>query len=108
MAREVILRDDLDGSLEDVETVIISHGRRTVEVDLSQANRDKLAELLAPYFQAGRRTARTTPARSRPSRATAARNRAIREWAARTGLDVPARGPIPAHVVSQYEDEVRQ
>lgn len=108
MAREVILRDDLDGSLENVETVTISHGGRTVEVDLSQANRDQLAELLAPYFRAGRRPTRSTPARRRPSRAATARNQAIREWATQNGVTVPSRGPIPADVVSRYDAEVRQ
>lgn len=109
MAREVILRDDLDGSLEDVETVTISHNGRTVEVDLSSANRARLAELLDPYMRAGRRPSRpASSGRTRPSRKQAERNRAIRAWAASVGLSVPNRGPIPADVAERYDREVGQ
>lgn len=104
MAREVILRDDLDGSLDDVQSVTLTLDGRTVEVDLSAANRTALASLLAPYFTAGR-TPRRAPA-ARRARAGDASKRAeraaIRQWAAGVGIELPARGPIPGDVVAQY------
>lgn len=106
MAREVILRDDLDGSLDDVQSVTLTLDGRAVEVDLSAANRTALADLLAPYFTAGRPARRATSSPARRARSGDAGKRAeraaIRQWATGAGITLPARGPIPGDVVAQY------
>lgn len=107
MAREVILRDDVDGSYDDVQTCLLTWGETSVEVDLSATNRQLIGDVLAPYLSAGRKhrrptnSPRSTP-RSRPSKAEVQERAAIRAWAAAAGLAVPARGPIPEDVTRQY------
>lgn len=103
MAREVILRDDIDGSHDDVKTVTLSWGGKNVEIDLSAENRAKVDELLAPYLRAGRRP--RTSAAPAPSLSKAERRRrsAVRTWAAEHGIEVSPRGPIPQHVIDQYD-----
>ena len=111
MAREVILRDDLDGTLDQVETVTLTYDGRTVEVDLSAANRAELAELLACYYDAGRTARRPASSGARRARTTkrdAADRAAVRAWAAAEGIELPGRGPIPADVVTRYHDAQRE
>lgn len=108
MAKEVVLRDDLDGSYDDVQTVTLTWGERAVEIDLSEANRKVLDDLLAPYLEAGRRARRpsASPRRGRgprPSKAEQDKRAAVRAWAATQGIEVSARGPIPEHVMAQYD-----
>jgi len=56
------LVDDLDGSTEDVENVLISLDGANFEIDLSTANATRLREKLAKYVDNG---TRVTPRRRR-------------------------------------------
>lgn len=113
MASEVILRDDVDGSYEDVQTCILTWGETSVEVDLSATNRQLVDDILAPYLTAGRRhrrpvsSTRSAP-RPRPSRAQAQERAAIRAWATAAGIAVPARGPVPEDVTRQYQESAAE
>lgn len=51
----VTLFDDFDGTTEGVRTVSVSLDGQTVEVDLSEANYDKVREFLTPYLEVGRK-----------------------------------------------------
>jgi len=55
------LVDDLDQSLDDVRTTKIAVGDESFEVDLSAANRAKLAEVLEPFRNAARARAAQDP-----------------------------------------------
>lgn len=91
----VVLVDDLDGS-EAHETVQFGLDGATYEIDLNKNNADDLRVSLAPYQAAARVTSK--PRKSGPSK-----TRQIREWAREVGIEVPARGKVPADIVEQYE-----
>ena len=108
MAREVVLRDDLDGARDQVETITLTFEGHTVELDLSASNRAALAETLERYFAAGRvvrRPATSNARRSRTTRRDAAERTAIRTWARESGIELPPRGPIPGEVVTRYRQD---
>ena len=56
MAQRIVYRleDDLDNS-EAAETIVFGVDSVSYEIDLSEANAQKLRDLLAPYVAAGRR-----------------------------------------------------
>ena len=104
--RVVQLVDDLDGS-QAGETVHFAVDGRDYEIDLSAKNARKLRAVLRPYVSAGRRTGtrRAQPARGGRSAGSATTNdsQQIREWARGRGLEVSARGRIPAYLRQAYE-----
>ena len=72
------------------------------EIDLTEANEQKLRKKLEPYMAAGRRIRGRAHSRPRPQ-ASRNRSRDIRRWAAEHHIQVSARGRIPAHVIEQYD-----
>ena len=104
----VTLFDDFDGSTEGVRTVTIGLDRQTVELDLSEANYEKVRDFLTPYLDAGRKTSTSSSSsRRKPSPADGAGrrddNQAIREWAEANGHEVSARGRIKKEIVDAYQ-----
>ncbi len=102
--------DDLDGS-EAEGSVTFSLDGRAYEIDLCEANAEKLREQLAPYIIAGRRlglvvapVARTGGSQS-PVKADREQLAAIREWARKRGHDVKNRGRIPKPILDAYHAE---
>jgi hypothetical protein len=73
---------------------------RSYEIDLTPAEKAALDQALAPYVAAARPAAGTRRARS--STPSGVEPRAVRAWAAEQGIDVPARGRVPASVVEAY------
>ncbi|MGJ9412849.1 Lsr2 family protein [Aeromicrobium sp. CF4.19] len=71
------------------------------EVDLTAAERETFEKAVAPYIAVGRRAGRAG------SRATTSSGgpdaKAVRAWASENGLDVPARGRVPASIIEKYE-----
>ena len=107
MAQKVVveLSDDLDGSQAD-ETITFALDGRSYEIDLSTKNAGKLREALAPYTDAGRKQG---GARRGAKRAAVARDSdrpdpsAVRAWAESQGIEVAARGRVPAEVVEKFQ-----
>ena len=104
----VTLFDDVDGSTDDVRTVSLSLNGKTVELELSQTNYDKVTKFLQPYIAAGRKTSAAGSTRPRPSAPAASKSSAdtqkmIRAWAADQGIDLSPRGRISSDVVARYE-----
>lgn len=109
MAQRTVLVDDLNGETAD-ETVTFALDGVSYEIDLSEANVQKLRDVLAPYVgQArkagegrssgpGRPRARTSP---RPARS--GNTAEIREWAKANGYQVSERGRIPAPIQEAYD-----
>lgn len=99
---QVVLVDDLDGGPADT-TVAFSWGGASYEIDLSEANAARFADLVAPYVGHARRVG---PTRRAPRRATADRASsdaaAIREWAREQGIEVSERGRVSAEVRARY------
>lgn len=102
MAQKIItlLEDDIDGG-EAAETVSFSLDGSTYEIDLSDKNAAKLREELALYVSKGRKVAGASRRAKRASSPGTAPGE-IRDWAVAQGLDIPARGRIPASVREAY------
>jgi hypothetical protein len=105
------LVDDLDGSEEDVENVLLALDGTNYEIDLSAANAGRLREKLTRFVEAATpvKTAKSTPVRRGP-KGTAApvpSNRdqvqAIREWAKSAGYEVSARGRIAKSIQDAFD-----
>lgn len=95
----VTLVDDLNGSDAD-ETIAFAIDGTNYEIDLSADNAAAFRAALQPYVDA----ARAIPRRGRRGTATTATPKQIRDWAEANGIDVPARGRIPATVLERYRD----
>ncbi|PRB17258.1 Lsr2 family protein [Microbacterium sp. MYb62] len=82
---------------------------REYEIDLSEANADRLRGALAPFIGAGRRVGSSKIASaSAPTRGRArSRNEtdAIRVWARRNGYEVSDRGRIAESVLNAYRSQ---
>ena len=79
------------------------------EVDLTAEEREAFEQAVAPYVAIGRRAGTRTRGSSRtPSSASSGSGsgpdaKAVRAWAIENGLDVPARGRVPASLIEAYE-----
>ena len=104
-----VLVDDLDGS-EGSETVRLGWNGEWRELDLSRRNFASLAKALDRYWDVGRPVSNGAQAARRRNRSARASRRAsrdpkaIRAWATEHGIDVPARGRIPAEVERQFNE----
>jgi hypothetical protein len=116
MAQKVLVQfvDDLDGSVgEDVSTVSFSLDGVSYEIDLRDANADKLRGSLEDYVASARRVGgrvkRSVAAAAAPAPAKVSdvrskeQTKAIREWARKNGHDLADRGRIPANVIAAFE-----
>ena len=98
---QIILEDDFDGGEAD-ETVGFGLDGTDYEIDLSGANATKLRDALAPWVasarkaSSGRRGRRTARQSSGPGSAE------IRAWAQENGMQVSARGRVPAEIREAY------
>ena len=102
----VALEDDLDGGPA-AETVRFRLDATEYEIDLNSLNVKEFRDLMTPYVEHARKTA--SEQRRRPARTSSSRDRsgAIRAWAKEQGIQVSARGRIPASLVEQYESATR-
>jgi hypothetical protein len=98
----VIMSDDLDGS-PDAKTVSFGLDGMAYEIDLSEQNRAKLAQVIAPYAQAGRRVTRGRGHSGAGRQARRADLSDVRAWAKENGLHISERGRISAEVIEKYE-----
>lgn len=102
---KVILVDDLEGGHAE-ETVKFGIDGANYEIDLNEANADRLRDALAPFVGAARKAGRSNGARGgRRGGSGERRGRAadIRTWAKTKSIEVNERGRIPARVVEMYE-----
>ncbi|MET9253842.1 Lsr2 family protein [Streptomyces sp. NPDC048182] len=103
MAQRVVVTvfDDIDGS-EAAETVAFGVDGRMYEIDLNEANAQKLREALEPYVSAGRKRSRS--GRAYRETEVAPDPAAVRAWAQSNKLEVPARGRIPKKVYEAFAE----
>lgn len=105
MARKVqmILLDDIDGG-DAKRTATFALDGKTYEIDLNEANLDKLSEALAPFIEKARRN--TTAGGKRPATRRAASTggdaSAVRTWAREHGYEVSDRGRVPKEIRDAY------
>jgi hypothetical protein len=100
MARQmlVVLKDDIDGS-EAVESINFSVRGIGYEIDLSAKNTAAFDKALLKWIDAARRAPRGRPTRRPRSTVDAG---AVRAWANSNGIQINARGRIPAAIIEQY------
>lgn len=115
MAQQVLVQlvDDLDGtSSPDVSTVLFGLDGVQYEIDLSEANAQRLRDQLADYVGAARRVGGRLKRGTKPhpagatTRDTNSSSEAgrIREWAQQNGYELAGRGRIPKHIVTAYRE----
>jgi len=99
----LIVTDDLDGS-ENAHTVSFGLDDVSYEIDLSDENRAKLEQALAPFINAARRVPRGSRRyQAGPPSGSAADRAALRAWGKAASLKVSERGRISGVVVREYE-----
>ncbi|RLK53748.1 histone-like nucleoid-structuring protein Lsr2 [Actinokineospora cianjurensis] len=111
MAQKTIVQlyDDLDGSSSDnIRSVEFSLDGVNYEIDLSEANAERLRGELADYVAAARRTGGRVKRAAAPGKPAGEgrskeETKALRDWARRNGHDISERGRIPSAVVEAYE-----
>ncbi len=101
MATKILttLQDDIDGS-DAAETVRFALDGVEWEIDLSERNANRLRNSLSDFMAHGRKVGGRRG--RKPASSGQTDSKAIREWAAANGIEVNARGRIPAEVVERY------
>lgn len=101
MARQVVVTpvDDLDGTVEDVQTVSFTWGKAQYDVELGKANRDKYNELMAPLIKVARKR-RGNP--SRTGRLGYGMAKEIRNWYIANGVQVAPTGRLSEAQIARY------
>ena len=101
MATKILttLQDDIDGS-DAAETVRFALDGVEWEIDLSERNANRLRNSLSDFMAHGRKVGGRRG--RKPASSSHTDSKAIREWAAANGVEVNARGRIPAEVVERY------
>lgn len=110
MAKRTIAKYFSDLSGNDIDstspTIHFAFDGTSYEIDLTEAEADELREVLAPYLAVARRAAGTRAARKAASSSDGGPSpKDVRAWAVAQGLDVPARGRIPASLTEAYESQ---
>ena len=107
MARKVqmILLDDLDGT-DAKRTVTFALDGKNYEIDLNEANLDKLTGALDPYIEKARKTTGTSRRTSGTRRSAEGGSdaSAVRTWARENGFEVSDRGRVPKEVRDAYDE----
>ncbi|MFC5720755.1 Lsr2 family protein [Streptomyces gamaensis] len=101
---QVLLVDDLDGGEAD-ETVTFALDGKSYEIDLTDANAQKLRDSLAEFVKSGRKTGGRSGGRGkvRPAAPGSQDTARIRKWAKEQGYNVNDRGRVPADIREAYE-----
>ncbi len=95
----IVLEDDVDGSTA-TQTVAFSLDGVSYEIDLNDDHAQQLREAMAPWQGHARRVAgRKNTARKNAASAP----NDIRAWATGQGMQVNARGRVPADIREAYE-----
>lgn len=101
--------DDVDGSTDDVSTILFAAEGTNYEIDLSPANEARLREKLAKFVEAATEVKPVTARRPVPRKSAKAAEAkedtsAIRNWAKEAGLKVSERGRISAAVQKAFDE----
>lgn len=104
MAQKVTieLEDDLTGGPAD-ETLRFEFDGSEYEIDLSEKNARTFRSQLAPFAEHARKVAQGPARRAVRTAAGRQRSGAVRAWARDHGIEISARGRIPARVMEQYQ-----
>jgi hypothetical protein len=101
---QIVLEDDIDGG-EATQTVTFALDGTSYEIDLNDANAEKLRDAFAPFLGHARKLSGGARRGRRPAAGATGGTSAkeIRDWARSNGYTVPERGRIPAEVRNAFE-----
>jgi hypothetical protein len=102
---QTLFIDDLDGSAAE-GTVRFGLEGADYEIDLNTRHAQELRDALTRYAGAARRVGGATRRSARSARRGAAsglNNTEVREWAKAQGIEVKARGRVPAELVVKFK-----
>jgi hypothetical protein len=108
-----VLIDDLDGSAG-AETARLGWNGEWRELDLSTRNLTSLVRAVNKYWNVGHLVSGGGQAVRRPTAASSRSDKSsrdskrIRAWASGQGIEVPARGRIPADIERQFNEANRR
>jgi hypothetical protein len=100
--KSVVVEDDLDGT-PGAETVRFAFQGVSYEIDLTEGNAAKFAEVITPFVQASRKAGTRKAVAAPAANKSRADRAAARAWAQKSGFPVGQRGRIPASVLEAYE-----
>ncbi len=110
MARrtQIVLEDDVDQSPAEHEVAFTFEGV-SYEIDLNGEHYAELQEAVAPWISharriSGRRVVKRAGAAPADKESEGPTATEIREWAKEQGMEVSARGRVPANVRAAYEE----
>lgn len=98
---QIILIDDVDGSPAD-RTIQFSLNGSAFEIDLSEANAQRLEKAMAPFVEKASKVTRAASKGKRPAAGGRSFSQSVRLWAKEQGITVPDRGRVPNEVIDQY------
>jgi len=101
----ITLTDDIDGT-EAAETLTFALDGINYEIDLSSKNAAKFREGFGKYVGAARRIGKATGKAGKRTQIGPS-PREVREWATSNGMEVPARGRIPAEVMDAFNSATK-
>lgn len=104
---EIVLTDDVDNGPAD-QTVSFTLDGVEYEIDLSDANAEKLRADFAPWVgharrSGGRRRRSTGTSAARSNDSGKASATEVRAWASEQGMQVSSRGRVPTEVREAYD-----
>ncbi|MFD1860320.1 histone-like nucleoid-structuring protein Lsr2 [Aeromicrobium camelliae] len=111
MAKKTIEKFFSDISGEEIEsgtpTLTFAFDGTTYEIDVTDKEKSEIEKAFAPYIRAGRKASGAGNTRRRTRRSSGSSNsgsqaKEVRAWAKEQGIEVPARGRIPAEVLEKY------
>lgn len=108
MAKQTIITDDLDNT-QGAATRTFTVGIKTYEIDLTDANFEKLEKALSPFIAAARVVKTDKIEHIKQLRRQSRQDLTeIREWAKANGLAVSDRGRIPNDVMDAYDARIKR
>jgi len=104
MAKKILLIDDLSGEeSESVQTVAWMFNGAYYEIELSEKSVEQFEKALGRFIKASREIRRITAA----AKGDATDAEKARQWAKARGMDVGDRGRLPAEILDQYKEFVK-
>jgi hypothetical protein len=101
---QVLLVCDMhEGEQAAEETISFSLDGSAYEIDVCPQHAGTLRDAFTPFVGSARRATGRSGRRRRGSGGAQGRPGQIREWARSQGLDVPARGRVPADLAAKYD-----
>lgn len=112
--RQVVVKDDLDHSLDADETIELTVDGKLYRLDLAAKNATKLRLQLKPWLEAAHDSQRVKGAKPKAAaaepkprskgRGGASPRRGMRQWLAANGWEIPPDRSVPITAVREFDE----